>query len=175
MSAAILNKFLGVLGITDEGNDEELVDMEKDYEEVEEETPYERPARAGYFSRSSSSKKDYEDEAVSRTRTQAKILPMTGTVATSKVVITQPESYEDVEEIGEYLKQRKSVIVNLESINKEDGKRILDFLSGASFALEGSIQKVSNLIYLMTPKSVEIQNDVERAQYRSKLSFSWLK
>ena len=58
MSAAILNKFLGVLGITDEGNDEELVDMEKDYEEVEEETPYERPARAGYFSRSSSSKKD---------------------------------------------------------------------------------------------------------------------
>ena len=112
---------------------------------------------------------------MSRTRTQAKILPMTGTVATSKVVITQPESYEDVEEIGEYLKQRKSVIVNLESINKEDGKRILDFLSGASFALEGSIQKVSNLIYLMTPKSVEIQNDVERAQYRSKLSFSWLK
>ena len=100
---------------------------------------------------------------------------MTGTVSTSKVVITQPESYEDVEEIGEYLKQRKSVIVNLESINKEDGKRILDFLSGASFALDGSIQKVSNLIYLMTPNSVEIQNYVERAQYRNKLSFSWLK
>lgn len=170
MSAAILNKLFGALGITEE---EDEVDIENEYEEVEE-TVYERPARAGYFSRNES-RKDYEDEAVTRARLQTKVLPMTGTVATSKVVITQPEAYEDVEEIGEYIKQRKSVIVNLESINKEDGKRVLDFLSGASFALEGNIQKVSNLIYLITPKAVEIQNDVERAQYRSKLSFSWLK
>lgn len=172
MSAAILNKFLGALGITDE-EVEENYEVENEYEEVEEETTYERPARAGYFSRNARNVgRDYEEEKV---KPQARVLPMTGTVATSKVVITQPEAYEDVEEIGEYLKQRKSVIVNLESINKEDGKRVLDFLSGASFALEGSIQKVSNLIYLMTPKTVEIQNDVERAQYRSKLSFSWLK
>lgn len=172
MSAAILNKFLEVLGISEE--EEEDVDMEKGYEEVEVTETYERPARAGYFSRNES-KRDYEAESSSKSKLQTKVLPMTGTVATSKVVITQPETYEDVEEIGEYLKQRRSVIVNLESINKEDGKRILDFLSGASFALEGNIQKVSNLIYLVTPTSVEIQNDVERAQYRNKLSFSWLK
>ncbi len=173
MSAAILNKFLEVLGISEE--EEEDIDVENQYEEVEETVTYERPARAGYFSRNEI-KKDYEaDNTASRSKLQTKVLPMTGTVSTSKVVITQPEAYEDVEEIGEYLKQRKSVIVNLESINKEDGKRILDFLSGTSFALDGSIQKVSNLIYLMTPNSVEIQNDVERAQYRNKLSFSWLK
>ena len=172
MSAAILNKFLEVLGISEE--EEEDVDMEMDYEEVETTDAYERPARAGYFSRNEV-KREYDAEASSKSRLQTKVLPMTGTVATSKVVITQPESYEDVEEIGEYLKQRRSVIVNLESINKEDGKRILDFLSGASFALDGNIQKVSNLIYLITPTSVEIQNDVERAQYRNKLSFSWLK
>ena len=172
MSAAILSKFLEVLGISEE--EEEDVDMEREYEEVENTETYERPPRAGYFSRNEI-KKDYEAETASRAKLQTKVLPMAGTVATSKVVITQPEAYEDVEEIGEYLKQRRSVIVNLESINKEDGKRILDFLSGASFALEGNIQKVSNLIYLITPVSVEIQNDVERAQYRNKLSFSWLK
>ena len=172
MSAAILNKFLEVLGIS--GEDPEDVDMENEYEDVEEVSTYERPARAGYFARNEA-RRDYNEEPAAKTRVQTKVLPMTGTVSTSKVVITQPEAYEDVEEIGEYLKQRKSVIVNLESINKDDGKRILDFLSGASFALEGSIQKVSNLIYLITPKTVEIQNDVERAQYRNKLSFSWLK
>lgn len=171
MSAALLNKFLEVLGISEE--EEEDVDMEREYEDVENTDTYERPARAGYFSRNEI-KRDYETETP-KAKLQTKVLPMTGTVATSKVVITQPEAYEDVEEIGEYLKQRRSVIVNLESINKEDGKRILDFLSGASFALEGNIQKVSNLIYLITPTSVEIQNDVERAQYRNKLSFSWLK
>jgi len=171
MSAAILNKFLEVLGISEEN--EEDIDMEREYEEVETNDTYERPARAGYFSRNEI-KKEY-DADTTRAKLQTKVLPMAGTVATSKVVITQPEAYEDVEEIAEYLKQRRSVIVNLESINKEDGKRILDFLSGASFALEGNIQKVSNLIYLITPTSVEIQNDVERAQYRNKLSFSWLK
>ena len=171
MSAAILNKFLEVLGISESEPDD--VDMENEYEEIEEKS-YERPARAGFSARSNL-KRDYEEETTPKSKTQAKVLPMTGTVSTSKMVITQPEAYEDVEEIGEYLKQRKSVIVNLESINKDDGKRILDFLSGASFALEGSIQKVSNLIYLVTPKTVEIQNDVERAQYRNKLSFSWLK
>jgi FtsZ-interacting cell division protein YlmF len=48
-------------------------------------------------------------------------------------------------------------------------------MSGATFIVEGTIQKVSNLIYLMTPRNVEIQNDVERSQYKQKLSFSWMK
>ncbi|MDD2628410.1 MAG: cell division protein SepF [Clostridia bacterium] len=171
MSAAILNKFLEVLGISEEEDEE--VYTENEYNEMEE--IYEKPLRAGHFSRAEQRKEKVYDEEYSKSKLNTKILPMTGTVSTSKVVITQPEVYESVEEIGEYLKQRKSVIVNLESINKEEGRRILDFLSGTSFALEGSIQKVSNLIYLITPKTVEIQNDVERSQYRSKLSFSWLK
>ena len=79
------------------------------------------------------------------------------------------------EEIGAYLKNKKSVIINLENVGKEDARRILDFLSGATFMIEGTIQKVSNLIYLMAPKNVEIQNDVERSQYKQKASFSWLK
>ena len=53
--------------------------------------------------------------------------------------------------------------------------RILDFLGGATFMIEGTIQKVSNLIYLLTPKDVEIQNDVEKSQYKQKMSLSWLK
>lgn len=164
MSAAILKNFMGMLGI--DSVDEDVEEIENGYEEVEKEKPTHTKSRAGY------SREEYTGESV---RSQTKILPMAGTVATSKMVITKPACFEDVEEIGGYLKQRKSVIVNLESVNKEDGRRILDFLGGAAFGLEGTVQKVSTLIYLMTPKSVEIQNDVERAEYRSKLSFSWLK
>ena len=100
---------------------------------------------------------------------------MNPAVSSSKMVITQPTCYADVEEIGEYLKLRKSVIINLENVGKEDAIRILDFLGGATFMVEGTIQKVSNLIYLLTPKDVEIQNDVEKSQYKQKMSFSWLK
>ncbi len=165
MSAAMISKFMGMLGLneTEEYDEEEIID------EVEE--TYERPARAGYFAKR---ERDAE-EKISRT---AKVLPMTGAspvVTSSKMVITEPQCFDDVKEISEHLKERRSVIVNLETVTKEDQRRIIDFLSGATFVVDGSIQKISTLIYLITPKTVEIQNDIEKAQYRNKLSFSWMK
>lgn len=173
MSAAMINKFMKVLGIND--NDEYEEDIEQ--EEVEVEDTYERPARAGYFSRRYID--NTRDEKAEKVERAGKVLSISGTQAvsqtSSKMVITEPECFDDVKDIGEHLKQRRSVIINLETVNKEDQRRIIDFLSGATFVTEGTIQKISSLIYLITPKSVEIQNDIERAQYRSKLSFSWMK
>lgn len=163
MSAAMINKFMGMLGLVDDG--EEVID---EVEEVVEET-YERPVRAGYFG------KREPEEKISRS---AKVLPMTGAspvVTSSKMVITEPQCFDDVKEISEHLKERRSVIVNLETVTKEDQRRIIDFLSGAIYVIDGSMQKISSLIYLITPKNVEIQNDIEKSQYRSKLSFSWMK
>lgn len=165
MSAAMINRFMGMLGLNENEDyeEEEVVDTEPD--------TYERPARAGFFGKR---EKDSE-ERISRS---AKVLPMTGAspvVTSSKMVITEPQCFDDVKEISEHLKERRSVIVNLETVTKEDQRRIIDFLSGATFVTEGSIQKISTLIYLITPKNVEIQNDIEKAQYRSKLSFSWMK
>lgn len=163
MSAAMINKFMGMLGLVDDG--EEIVD---ETEEIVEEV-VERPARAGYFGRRET------DEKISRS---AKVLPMTGAspvVTSSKMVITEPQCFDDVKEISEHLKERRSVIVNLETVTKEDQRRIIDFLSGATYVIDGSMQKISSLIYLITPKNVEIQNDIEKSQYRSKLSFSWMK
>ncbi len=164
MSAAMINRFMGMLGLNE---NEEYEEEEEEVETVQD--TYERPARAGFFG-----KRDTE-ERISRS---AKVLPMTGAspvVTSSKMVITEPQCFDDVKEISEHLKERRSVIVNLETVTKEDQRRIIDFLSGATFVTEGSIQKISTLIYLITPKNVEIQNDIEKAQYRSKLSFSWMK
>lgn len=170
MSAEIVNKFLGMLGLA-EGEEEYIEEEVENTVEEEVEEVYERPVRAGYFGRSRATS-IREEAAPQRT---AKVLPMASATAQSKMVITQPTCFEDVQEIGEYLKQKRTVIVNLESVNKEDHRRIIDFVSGASFVTDGSIQKVSSLIYLITPKTVEIQNDIERAQYRSKMNFSWMK
>lgn len=171
MSAAIVNKFMRMMGIGEEDeNENEDVDYydEDEQEEIEEEVR-ETPKQRRSFR---------EIEATnpySRNNVQTKVIPMNTAVSSSKMVINQPTCYEDVQEIGEYLKARKSVIINLENVGKEDARRILDFLSGATFMIEGTIQKVSNLIYLMTPRDVEIQNDVEKSQYKQKMAFSWLK
>jgi cell division inhibitor SepF len=160
-----INKFMNMLNIGS-GESEENEDIEEE-QEVEETTPT-------YKSRRNFSEIE-NGSPYSAKNIQSKVIPMNTAVSSSKMVITQPNCYEDVQEIGEYLKSRKAVIVNLESVSKEDARRILDFMSGATFIVEGTIQKVSNLIYLMTPRNVEIQNDVERSQYKQKLSFSWMK
>lgn len=173
MSAAIINKFMDMMGI---GNQEEEYEDINEYsmdqgEEQEQEELMERPK-----ARSRRSFSEIENESPYGARNlQTKVIPMNTAVSSSKMVITQPTCYEDVEEVGAYLKNKKSVIINLENVGKEDARRILDFLSGATFMIEGTIQKVSNLIYLMAPRSVEIQNDLERSQYKQKTSFSWLK
>ncbi len=176
--AAIINKFMDMIGIggRDNTEEEEEYETDTDYvdesEDVEEEEYYQRPK-----SRSRRSFSEIEKENPYGARSiDTKVIPMNTSVSSSKMVITQPTCYEDVEEIGAYLKNKKSVIINLENVGKEDARRVLDFLSGAAFMIEGTIQRVSNLIYLMAPRSVEIQNDIDKSQYnKQKASFSWLK
>ena len=171
MSAAIVNKFMRMMGIGDNDEDNEYDDEVDCYDEEEQDEVENREVpKARRSFRDIESSNPY-----SKNNNQTKVIPMNTAVSSSKMVITQPTCYADVEEIGEYLKLRKSVIINLENVGKEDAIRILDFLGGATFMVEGTIQKVSNLIYLLTPKDVEIQNDVEKSQYKQKMSFSWLK
>ncbi len=76
-----------------------------------------------------------------------------------KVVIIQPTSYADAQEIADHLKSKKPVVVNLEKLEKEVAVKIVNFLSGAVYALDGSMQKVSNGIILLAPYNVGIMGD----------------
>ena len=99
-------------------------------------------------------------------------MPQTNAI---KMVISQPTTFEQSDEICSFLKERKSVIVNLEYVNKDVARRIVDFISGGVYALDGYIQKVSNSIFLVAPSNYEITNEMAREEIKSKLSVSWLK
>ncbi len=93
-----------------------------------------------------------------------------------RVVISQPNSYDQASEICEHLKQKKSIIVNLEYVNKDVARRIIDFMSGAVYALDGNIQKISNSIFLIAPFNYEITNEVIKETVKEKTnSVSWIK
>ena len=92
-----------------------------------------------------------------------------------KMVISQPTTFEQSDEICSFLKVKKSIIVNLEYVNKDVARRIVDFISGGVYALDGYIQKVSNSIFLVAPSNYEITNEMAREEMKSKLSVSWLK
>ncbi len=160
MAGAIMNKVYDFLGIETE-NDEEMIDNENENlysynydKEVEED---EEPERKGFFG-------GKIGKVVNMPQPQQ-----------VRMVITQPTSFEQSEEICNYLKEKKSIIVNLEYVNKDVARRIVDFISGAVHALDGHIQKVSNAIFLIAPVNYEIASDLAREEIKSKLSVSWLK
>ena len=74
----------------------------------------------------------------------------------NKVVIYKPDSFEEVREITDEVKNRKSVIVNLEKLDKENAKRILDFMAGSIYALDGTVRKIGLGIFLFAPENVDV-------------------
>jgi len=154
MAVAIVSKMLDALGLGNENEEEEENVYEysserDDDEEIETE-------EKGLFGR--------KNKIVSMPQPQS-----------VKMVITQPTSFEQSEDICNYLKERKSIIVNLEYVNKDVARRVVDFLSGAVHALDGHIQKVSNSIFLVAPVNYDIASDLAREELKNKLSVSWLK
>ena len=77
-----------------------------------------------------------------------------------KVVLVKPERFEAASEIADQLKDKRTVVVNLESTHKDIARRLIDFLSGVAYAGEGKIKKVAANTYIITPYSVDIQGDL---------------
>lgn len=87
-----------------------------------------------------------------------------------KVVVVHPETFEDSKEIADHLKTKKPIVVNLEKIDSEVAKRIIDFLSGAVYSLDGNIQKISKGIFLIVPYNMGIMGDF-KDELRNKVVF----
>jgi len=94
------------------------------------------------------------------------------TTAQLKLVVIQPETFEEARDIAIHLKSKKPVVMNLESVDRDVQRRIVDFLSGAVYALDGNIQKVSNGIFLIAPYNVGIMGDF-KDELRNKGIFPW--
>ncbi|MCE4048391.1 MULTISPECIES: cell division protein SepF [Bacillaceae] len=80
----------------------------------------------------------------------------------SKVFLVEPRVYAEAQDIADQLKNRRAVVVNLQRIDKEQGKRIVDFLSGTVYAIGGDIQKVGTDIFLCTPDNVEVSGNISQ-------------
>ena len=155
MSGALMNKVWDLFGM-DQAEPEEYDDENVyEYEDEEEET-------------------EVEDRKLFGRKN--KVVPMQQAQGNSiKMVISQPTTFEQSVEICSFIKEKKSVIVNLEYVNKDVARRIVDFISGGVYALDGYIQKISNSIFLVAPSNYEITNEMAREEMKNKLSVSWLK
>ena len=155
MSGAIMEKVWGMLGLPEKEEEEtEELDYDKN-EDIE------------------NQEEEEEDRKIwGRRNNKVVNLPQTQQV---KMVICQPTTFEQSESICNIKKKKKSIIVNLEYVNKDIARRIVDVVSGAVHALDGNLQKVSNSIFLVAPYNYDITNEMAREEIKNKLSVSWLK
>ena len=157
MGSKFMNKVWDMLGVNNE-------DYEEYDEQYESNTPYIEEKESIPAPTSTNTKKS----------SNSKVVGMPG-MQQVRVVISQPSTFEQSEEICEHLKEKKSIIVNLEYVNKDVARRIVDFISGAVYGLDGNIQKISNSIFLVAPFNYEITNEVMKEDIKNKLSVSWIK
>lgn len=154
MASAIMNKVWNLLGMeqAEEDYEEENDIYDNDYYEEDEQEPA------------------VEEKKSFIKRNKVVAMPQ----QSIRMVISQPTTFEQSEEICGFLKEKKSVIVNLEYVNKDVARRIVDFISGGVYCLDAHIQKVSNSIFLIAPMNYEITNEMAREEIKNKLSVSWL-
>ncbi|MGB9749941.1 MAG: cell division protein SepF [Caldisericia bacterium] len=79
-----------------------------------------------------------------------------------KVVVIEPKAYDEAQEIIDNLKEGRPVVINFEETDRELARRIIDFLSGGAYALDGTTEKISNYVFLFVPKGVEITKETKK-------------
>ncbi|MHB1043669.1 MAG: cell division protein SepF [Eubacteriales bacterium] len=131
------------------GFDEELVDEQEEKLEEPEEQPWSRKKEKGTLVSLPSHRQ-------------------------MRVVVAEPRVFEDVTAIAENLKNRRPVIINLEQADSELARRVVDFVSGATYALSGRMQKVGNGIFLSVPNNMDIASEL-KDQGGEKGIFSWVR
>ena len=107
---------------------------------------------------------DDEEEVSAEENTSAYEQPRNenvSNVTNAKMIVKEPRSYDDAKEVAEYLLKGKAVIVNIHKLNESSGTRLLDYLTGVSFAIRGSYQKVDNNVFLFAPKDMPVDGKVE--------------
>ena len=155
MANAVVNKILDFLGV-DNGEpqeDEELLDNEYSYQYENDEEDQEEEKRGLFNSR------------------KGRVVNMQQQI---KMKIAKPTAFEQAEDICVLLREKNAIVVNLEYVNKDVARRILDVISGAVKVLDGHFEKVSNSIFIVAPFNYDIVNDMTREEIKNKLSVSWL-
>ena len=150
-------------------------EYEDEYEEeevtetFEEEAPQERPARRRPFFGGSASNNNEESSyapAATAPTTSAGFSGQVVTMGSNKqeVVLFHPANFNDTSKAADDLRNRKAVIVNMENVDKAMARRVVDFLSGCAYAVDGKVKKVAQSTYLFCPHNMDVVGDLENLQ-----------
>ena len=146
---SVLDKFLSIMKLDEDFEDDDFdFDEEDDFEETPKKNPFKKNSTEDIF----------EDKKMKKV---TPMRPSTRRSSNMEVCVIKPTAVDEAREITETLLGGRTVILNLEGLDLEIAQRIIDFTSGATFAINGNLQKISNYIFLVTPTNVDISGDLQ--------------
>ena len=151
----VFTKFKDLMGF-EEYEDEEVEEEEEEYRKS---GYYDRKPVETRSSMSASSKFDMNNVVPMENRTVKAL------TTAFKLVVIEPKGFDECSKLVDSLKSRKPVIVNLEKLDSDTARKIFDFLGGATYALNGNVQKVANNIFIFAPENVAISAEGENKPY----------
>lgn len=152
----VLDKFRDMIGI-DNYDDEYYDDLDQD-EEYDSSPFYDREEETDIDTNVSSRR--HTGNIVSMQDRKVKAI-----TSALKLVIIEPQGFDECSRLVDELKSRKPIIVNLEKLDVDLARKIFDFLGGATYALNGNVQKVANNIFVFAPENVGIDAESEHQPY----------
>ena len=164
----IMDKMSRTFGLS--GSEEEKETETQEKEELQApnfEPPKEPPAQTGYIGRNV-----VDFSSAMANRDNSVNLMRTATMTKSKITTVRPTSFDDAQTVANCLRDKIPVIINFENTNTEDAKRIIDFISGTTYAINGEIKKVSQNVFVCAPSNVTVTYTEE--EKKSGHDFSWL-
>lgn len=161
----VFDKFLNIMKLDDEDEYDEFDDYEDDDDDYEDEAP----KRSFFRKKEKDYDYDLEDEIVKETtkavsKPAPKITPITRRRSGGngmEVCVIKPTTFEDSREITETLLSGRAVVLNFEGLDVDLAQRIIDYTCGSCVAIDGNLRKISNYIFIVTPKSVDISGDLQ--------------
>lgn len=164
--AKIFDKFKEIIG-GDFDDDEYDNEYDNEYGDYEKELPHSRSLRND----------DYEDYVPEKKQSKKSANSQVVSIHTNlqmQVIIIKPEKYEDAQDICDQVKSRKPVVVNLEKVEFPIAQRIMDFLSGTCYSLDGTLQRVANNIFIIAPENVDISGDFKEELKTKGIILPWI-
>ena len=150
---SFLTKIMDTMRLNEEDDDYFLDDEEYEDDKIEKKSIFTSKKNDDYYD-----DEDAEPKPRFFPRSSSKVVPMKRSM---EVSLVKPTSIEDSREICDYLLAGKAVVLNMEGIHTEVAQRIIDFTSGATYAMNANLQTISNSSYIATPETVELSGDFQ--------------
>ena len=167
----IMDKVSRTFGLAGDGNEEKVAETpaKEELQAPSFEPPKENstPPNSGYIGHNV-----VDFNSAINQRDNSMSMPRTNTLVKSKITTVRPTSFDDAQTVANCLRDKIPVIINFENTNTDDAKRIIDFISGTTYAINGVIRKVSQNVFVCAPSNVTVTYTEEEKKANN--DFSWI-